>query len=100
MTPNTVLKALAEPRRMAILQLLKNENGLSVTEIGKQIKVTQQAASLHLKVLQEAGLVEARREGTRHLYAVRPEGFLPVQSFVAEFWGDRLEALKSDLEEE
>jgi DNA-binding transcriptional ArsR family regulator len=93
-----VLKAIAEPRRLEILRALRSEGDMSVTEIGKRVEVTQQAASLHLKVLEKAGLVEARRVGTRHLYAVRPEGFRPVQAFVAEFGTDHLRSLKGDLE--
>lgn len=92
------LRAVAEPRRLAILRLLRDEPGLSVTEIGGRIDVSQQAASLHLKVLQEAGLVEARREGVRHLFSVRLEGFAPVQAFLEEFWGPRLERLKGEIE--
>jgi DNA-binding transcriptional ArsR family regulator len=95
-----VLKAIAEPRRLEILRLLRDEGDLSVTDIGRRIDVTQQAASLHLKVLEQAGLVEARRDGTRHLYSVRPEGFRPVQAFVAEFWTDHLGRLKGDIEKQ
>lgn len=98
MEADRVLKAIGEPRRLEILRVLRDSGHLSVTELGKHLAITQQAASLHLKVLQEAGLVVARRAGTRHLYAVRPEGFRPVQTFVAEFWNDRLAALKDDLE--
>ena len=66
---------------------------MSVGELADRVDVTQQAVSLHLKVLEQAGLVEARREGTRHLYAVRPEGFQPVQTFVAQFWSENLAQL-------
>jgi DNA-binding transcriptional ArsR family regulator len=60
--------------------------------------VTQQAASLHLKVLEDVGLVEARREGVRHLYTVRLAGFEPVEQFLREFWQGHLGDLKADLE--
>ncbi len=100
MSEQAALKAIAEPRRRALLQLLKSRGTLSVGEIADSVDVTQQAVSLHLKVLEEAGLVEARREGTRHLYAVRPEGFKPVQDFVRGFWNEQLAGLKGTLEEE
>lgn len=48
--------------------------------------------------LESAGLVEARREGTRSVCAVRPEGFAPVEAFVREFWEPRLAVLKSEIE--
>jgi DNA-binding transcriptional ArsR family regulator len=99
MSEAKLLKAIGEPRRIAILRLLKDHGDMSVTDIGRRLEVTQQAASLHMKVLQEAGLVEARREGTRHLFAVRSEGFKPMELFVAEFWGSRLTSLKKEIEQ-
>src|SRR5215471_10820773 len=91
------LKALGEPRRVEILQLLR-DGPRTVGEIASQVDVTQQAVSQHLAVLGQAGLVEARREGTRSIYAVRPDGFAPVEEFVRSFWTPRLRALKDDIE--
>src|SRR5215475_3732445 len=91
------LKALGEPRRVEILQLLR-DGPRAVGEIAAEVDVTQQAVSQHLAVLGEAGLVEARKEGTRSLYAVRPDGFAPVEEFVRSFWAPRLRALKDDIE--
>jgi DNA-binding transcriptional ArsR family regulator len=91
------LRALAEPRRQELLRLLR-ERPRSVGELADAVDVSQQAVSQHLSVLDRAGLVEARREGTRSVYAVRLEGFAPVEAFVREFWGPRLVALKSEIE--
>jgi DNA-binding transcriptional ArsR family regulator len=91
------LKALGEPRRVEILQLLR-DGPRTVGEIAAQVDVTQQAVSQHLAVLGQAGLVEARREGTRSIYAIRPDGFAPVEDFVRSFWTPRLRALKDDIE--
>lgn len=71
-----------------------------VGEIAAEVDVTQQAASQHLAVLSKAGLVEARREGTRALYSIKPEGFAPVATFVETFWGAKLSALKRAVEDE
>lgn len=98
MNPGLVLKALAEPRRQELLELLR-DGPLAVVELAEQVEVTQQAVSQHLRVLEQAGLVEARREGTRHIYAVRPEGFAPVEAFVKSFWDTRLARLKKVMEE-
>jgi DNA-binding transcriptional ArsR family regulator len=92
-----VLNALGEPRRIEILHVLKS-GPRPVGEIASAVGVSQQAASQHLAVLNEAGLVEARREGTRRLYAIRPDGFAPVAAFVDAFWGPRLERLKAEIE--
>ena len=91
------LKALGEPRRVEILRLLR-AGPRPVGEIADEVDVSQQAASQHLAVLGQAGLVEARREGTRHLYSIRPEGFAPVAAFVESFWTPKLAALKDVIE--
>ena len=90
-------KALGEPRRVEILRLLR-AGPHAVGEIAAAVDVTQQAASQHLAILGEAGLVEARREGTKRLYSVRAEGFAPVAAFVEAFWAPRLDALKEQIE--
>jgi DNA-binding transcriptional ArsR family regulator len=94
----TIFKAIAEPRRIELLQILRDRGELSVGELAERVSVTQQAVSLHLKVLETAGLVEARRDGTRHLYAVRHDGFVPANEFLASFWGEKLKNLKAQVE--
>lgn len=91
------LKALGEPRRVEILRLLRG-GPRPVGEIADGIDVSQQAASQHLAVLGKAGLVEARREGTRRLYSIRAEGFAPVAAFVEAFWAPKLAQLKAEIE--
>jgi DNA-binding transcriptional ArsR family regulator len=93
------LKAIAEPRRRAILRLVRDEER-SAGEIASQFEVTRPAISQHLTVLKEAGLVSERRNGTRRLYRARPEGLEALRSFLDELWGDRLEALKREAERE
>jgi len=44
--------------------------------------------------------VNERRNGTRRLYRARPEGLVPIKSFLEGFWDDRLEALKREAERE
>ncbi len=91
------LKALGEPRRVEILRLLR-DGPRAVGEIAAKVDVSQQAVSQHLAVLDAAGLVEARKVGTRSVYAVRPDGFAPVEEFVRSFWDPRLLALKEEIE--
>jgi DNA-binding transcriptional ArsR family regulator len=91
------LRALGEPRRVEILRLLRS-GPRAVGEIAAEVDVSQQAASQHLAVLGKAGLVVARREGTKHLYSIKPEGFAPVAAFVEAFWAPRLASLKEEVE--
>src|SRR5262249_59246742 len=69
-------KALGEPRRVEILHLLRR-GPRAVGEIAAEVDVSQQATSQHLAVLGKAGLVEARREGTRPLCSVQPRRLSP-----------------------
>jgi DNA-binding transcriptional ArsR family regulator len=93
------LRAIAGPRRRQILTLVRDAE-LSAGEIAAQFDVTRPAVSQDLTLLKEAGLVTERRNGTRRLYRVRPEGLAPLKSFLDEFWDDRLEALKRESERE
>jgi DNA-binding transcriptional ArsR family regulator len=90
-------RALAEPRRREILRLVR-DGERSVGEIATRFEVTRPAISQHLKVLKEAGLVEERRDGTRRLYRLRPEGLAPLRAFLDELWDERLGVLKQTVE--
>jgi DNA-binding transcriptional ArsR family regulator len=87
------LRAIAEPRRRRILQLVSDEE-LSAGEIASHFDVSRPAISQHLTVLKGAGLVTERRAGTRRLYLVRNEGLDDIREFLDEFWGDGLQRLK------
>jgi DNA-binding transcriptional ArsR family regulator len=93
------LKAIAEPRRRAILSLVR-DGELNAGEIASHFEVTRPAVSQHLNVLKEAGLVSERRNGTRRLYRARPEGLVELRDFLEGFWDVRLEALKREAEKE
>jgi DNA-binding transcriptional ArsR family regulator len=95
--PDAALKALAEPHRRAILTLV-SADPRSVGEIASHLDITTQAVSRHLKVLHDAGLVDERREGTRHLFLVNPDGFSAVQEFLADFWTQHLSQLRTTLQ--
>lgn len=91
------MKAIAEPRRRRILQLVR-DGELSAGEIAAHFDVTRPAISQHLNVLKEAGLVSERRNGTRRLYQARPEGLGELRTFLDGFWDERLEVLKREAE--
>lgn len=95
----TVLRALAEPRRVAILKLIRSKE-LRAGEICCHFRTTRPAISQHLRVLIKAGLLTERREGTRRLYRIRPKGFAQLRIFLERFWDDRLLRLKAAAESE
>jgi len=84
-----ILKALAEPRRVAILELVRSRE-LRAGAISRHFRITRPAISQHLRalikrVLIKAGLLRERRDGTRRLYRIRPEGFAQLRSFLETF---------------
>ena len=91
------LKAIAEPRRRAILHLVRDDE-LASGEIARHFDVSGPAISQHLGVLKEAGLVTERRDGTRRLYRARPEGFADVRAFLEGFWDQGLDRLRDAAE--
>jgi DNA-binding transcriptional ArsR family regulator len=94
-----VFEAIAQPTRREILRLLA-VGELSAGEVASRFAVTQPAISQHLKVLKQTGLVSERRDGTRRLYRVRPEGLADLHGFLAEVLPAGLERLKRAAEEE
>jgi DNA-binding transcriptional ArsR family regulator len=63
------LKALGEETRLRILRLLFKER-LGVNEISQRLKVSQYNVSKHLRIMREAGLLEAEKQGKQRLYSV------------------------------
>jgi DNA-binding transcriptional ArsR family regulator len=97
MSAEATFSALAEPRRRAML-LLVRDSPRSVNEIAEHFDISQQAVSQHLQVLKDAGLVAVRPEGRRRLYVVRPEGLESLEAFLAELWPASLRRLKDAVE--
>jgi DNA-binding transcriptional ArsR family regulator len=92
-----VLRAIAEPRRRAILRLVLDQER-SAGAIASEFEVTREAISQHLRVLKQAGLIAERKEGTRRFYRARPEGLAEVRPFLEEMWDDSLALLKAAVE--
>jgi DNA-binding transcriptional ArsR family regulator len=94
-----VLQAIVEPHRRAILQLVRQRE-LSAGEIAARFAVSAPAISQHLKVLEQAGLVTVRKQGTYRLYRARPEGLAELRGFLEAFWDESLWLLKQAAEDE
>jgi DNA-binding transcriptional ArsR family regulator len=91
------LRALAEPRRRAILQLVAHSE-LSAGEIAGCFDVTRTAVSQHLTVLKNAGLLAERRLATRRLYRARPEGLAGLRQFLDQMWASSLDVARELVE--
>jgi DNA-binding transcriptional ArsR family regulator len=68
------------------------------SELADAAQLSRSAASQHLRVLRDAGLVHVRVDANRRLYRVDLARLAELRSFLDEFWGDRLEALKVTAE--
>jgi DNA-binding transcriptional ArsR family regulator len=91
---------LAEPNRRRILDLLR-EGERPVGELVGALTLSQPAVSKHLKVLRDAGFVEARVEAQRRLYRVRAEQLREIDEWVAPYralWSESLDALERHLD--
>jgi DNA-binding transcriptional ArsR family regulator len=96
-TMQEAIEAIAHPGRRAILRLVLDRE-LGVSELAERIGVSQPAASQHLKVLREAGLVRGRVDGRRRLYRVDAEGLERLRRELDAYWGPALTALKDAAE--
>jgi len=94
-----VFEAIAHPKRREILRMLAQRER-SAGEVASRFSVTQPAISQHLKVLRETGLVNERRDGTRRIFSVRPEGLNDLNEFLADVLPASLERLKKAAEAE
>jgi DNA-binding transcriptional ArsR family regulator len=95
----SVFEIIAEPNRRAILSLLMASEQ-SVGEIERRLRMPQPAVSKHLRVLREAGFVEATVDAQRRLYRLRPEPLQEVDAWLAGFrrlWNTHVDALERHL---
>ena len=96
-----VFEVLAEPHRRRILDLLLDRER-PVGELVDMLRASQPTVSKHLRVLRDAGLVEARVDAQRRLYRVRAEPLRQLDDWLAPYramWASRLDALESHLAE-
>ena len=92
------LDALGDPSRRRLVELLA-ERPHAVGELAAAMPIGRPAVSKHLKVLEGAGLVEHRSRGTRNLYALAPDGLVPLQQWLVETWDTVLSSFAQYVEE-
>ena len=90
--------ALGDPTRREIFVRLA-ERPQAVGAVASGLPVSRPAVSQHLKVLRDAGLVVARREGKQQIYHVVPEGLAALRAELESFWGKALAAYKAVVEQ-
>ena len=91
------LTALADPTRRAIFERLAEEPQ-AVVDLARDLPVSRPAVSQHLKVMLDAQLVVARREGNRRIYQLDPTGVALLRAYLDRFWTKALAAYKEAVE--
>lgn len=97
---NDVFHAIAHPARRAILVTLK-DGERTASDLAEPFRMTFGAVSQHLRVLEDAKLVDIRRDGRQRYYKLRPKPLREVVAWADEFaayFGERLDALGDYLD--
>lgn len=74
----SMLKAIAHPMRIAILNFLEDGNRMTVTEIHEKLKIEQSTTSHHLEILKDKGVLASRREGKNTFYFLKNDSLSKI----------------------
>ena len=90
------LTALADSTRRKVFEAVASAPR-AVGALAEELPVSRPAVSQHLKVLSDAGLVLCRVEGTRRIYAARPEGLAELRAWLDRYWSNVLQNFASEI---
>jgi DNA-binding transcriptional ArsR family regulator len=94
---STLLDALAEPTRRAILERLVDRPA-AVSDLARDLPITRSAVSQHLQILKSVGLVNVQAAGTRRIYRVEPDALAIIRAYFDSFWTRSLAAFQDAAE--
>jgi DNA-binding transcriptional ArsR family regulator len=97
-----VFSALAEPNRFQIIELL-HDKPMAVSELVDTLHIRQPQVSKHLKVLADAGIVEARPQANQRIYELSPKKFQEIDAWLEKYrmlWNQRFDRLDVLLQRE
>lgn len=92
----SAITALADPTRRKVFEAIAAQPS-AVGTLAQALPVSRPAVSQHLKVLSDAGLVQAAAHGTRRIYAIRPEGLADLRAYLDRFWTDVLTEFSNEI---
>jgi len=96
MSYESAIHALADPTRREIFERLRRGEA-PVGQLADGLQVTRPAVSQHLRVLEEAGLVRARREGTRRIYSIEVRGLRELRRYLDGLWDEVIDAFQGEV---
>ena len=95
MDADRVFKALADPTRRRLLDLLHRDNGQTLTALSAGMDMTRQAVTQHLQLLEEANLVAVIWQGREKLHYLNPVPLHEIAArWIGKFERNRLDALR------
>ncbi|MHB8528285.1 MAG: ArsR/SmtB family transcription factor [Caulobacteraceae bacterium] len=100
--PAPVFAALGDRTRLSLLSKLSDGQGRSIARLSADTRLTRQAITKHLRVLEGAGLVNSRRVGRESRFAYRPAPILQARSYleaVSAQWDEALARLRALVED-
>lgn len=102
-TPHqSAFRALADPTRRGILQLLARSD-MTIGEVTQAFPMTRAAVKKHLTILENGQLIVVEPRGRERINRLRPSGLRPVLDWLSQIdaaWDDRLNALKTAIEKD
>ncbi len=93
--------AISDPTRRGILERLRQDGALSVTELAEPLPISRQAVTKHLDILERSGLIEHEWRGRRRVHLLKAEPLREVDDWLAPYaaaWDERLARLEKYLE--
>lgn len=103
LSSESIIPALAEPRRRQIVELLVSRGRMNATEISKRFDITPAAVSQHLKVLRNAQILTMNKKAQQRLYQINPAAFEELENWsrrMKDTWTARFDQLDSLLNED
>jgi len=100
-TTTDVFAALADPKRRALMDLLRAGHEQPVGELVVRSRLPQPAVSKHLALLRKVGVVTVQKRGQQRLYRIAPQALKPVHDWVKSYerlWSDQLKRIKNRAE--
>lgn len=98
-----IFAALGEPTRLMLVSKLIDGEPQSISELTEGAKISRQAVTQHLRVLENVGVVRSEKKGRESLYILRPEPLEDIQEYlavIAQQWERSLQNLKAFVESE
>jgi DNA-binding transcriptional ArsR family regulator len=94
--------ALGDETRLTLLRQLSESGPASISQLSGNFQVTRQAVTKHLQLLASAGMIDGKRAGREHVWALNPIRLAEAQrclDLIARGWDDALSRLKAHVEE-